>query len=231
MLDFHNHILPGIDDGSPDIETSNELLNGLYELGFEVVKPSPHIIADTHPNTRESIESAFQSLIASPKTEGTQTAQLIGFAAEHMMDDIFLQKLDSKEPLLCVKDKNILVEFSYAHKPEKIENFSFALQIQGYIPILAHPERYGYFFKDYAKNYNYLKDLGFDFQLNLLSLTPYYGKDVQTISNKLLNDGFYDYACTDLHHFRHLEALKTHFTRETLSDLFQKFKLKNQELI
>jgi tyrosine-protein phosphatase YwqE len=231
MLDFHNHILPGIDDGSPDIETSNELLKGLMDLGFECVKPSPHIIADTHPNTSETIKHAFDLLESSPSLDQEQKSQLKGFSAEHMMDDIFLQKLESKEPLLCIKDKHLLVEFSYAHKPDKIENFSFAIQIQGYIPILAHPERYGYFYKEFAKNYSYLKDLGFDFQLNLLSLTPYYGKDVQTISHKLLNEGFYDYACTDLHHFRHLEALKAHFTPQSLKELFQKYQLKNDDLI
>jgi tyrosine-protein phosphatase YwqE len=231
MLDFHNHILPGIDDGSPDIKTSNELLIGLMDLGFDQVKPSPHIIADTHPNTPETIENAFQVLRTSPETHEYQKNQIIGYSAEHMLDDIFLQKLEKKEELLCVKDKNILVEFSYAHRPDRIENYSFQLQIMGYIPILAHPERYGYFFIDYITNYTFLKDLGFDFQLNLLSLTPYYGKDVQTISNKLLQEGYYDYACTDLHHHRHLEALKAHFTKSSLNELFEKFQLKNDELV
>jgi len=231
MLDFHNHILPGIDDGSPDINTSNDLLIGLMELGFDQVKPSPHIIADTHPNTPVTIENAFNQLISHTDILPNQKSQLLGFSAEHMLDDIFLQKLERKENLLCIKDKYILVEFSYAHKPERIENYSFQLQIMGYIPILAHPERYGYFFKDYKSNYTYLKDLGFDFQLNLLSLTPYYGKEVQAISNKLLQEGFYDYACTDLHHYRHLDALKTFFTKESLQELYEKNQLKNHILV
>jgi tyrosine-protein phosphatase YwqE len=229
MLDFHNHVLPGIDDGSPDLETTLLLVNGLNTLGFDSIKGSPHIIADTHPNNLESISSAFDS--AKHFLNENNQNSLIGFSAEHMIDDVFMSKIKNKEPLLCVKDKNILVELSYAQKPDHLESVSFQLQIDGYIPILAHPERYPYYHKDYKNTYTYLKDLGFDFQLNLLSLTPYYGKDVQQIAEKLLDEGFYDYACTDLHHTRHLEALNTFFTKDSLAELFKKHKLRNEELI
>ncbi len=229
MLDFHNHILPGIDDGSPNNETSLRLLRGLQDLGFDVVKPSPHTIADTHPNTPETIGNAFNSLNGFLKDQSFPLVS--GYASEYMLDDIFLSNLKSKKPLLCVKGNVILVELSYAQKPEHIEDYSFQLQIDGYIPILAHPERYGYYHKNVEANYDYLKDLGFDFQLNLLSLTPYYGKDVQKTAMELLEKGYYDYACTDLHHDKHLDALKQFFTASSLQDLMKKYKLKNNELI
>jgi len=229
MLDFHNHVLPGIDDGSPDNETTLLLINGLNTLGFDNVKGSPHIIADTHPNNQESISSAFNSAVSFLKDNHQNS--LIGYSAEHMIDDVFMAKLKNKESLLCVKDKTILVELSYAQKPDHLESVSFQLQIDGYIPILAHPERYPYYHKDYKNNYTYLKDLGFDFQLNLLSLTPYYGKEVQQIAQKLLSEGYYDYACTDLHHTRHLEALNTFFTKDSLIELFKNHKLRNEELV
>ena len=229
MLDFHNHILPGIDDGAPDPETSLRLLRGLKNLGFEQVKGSPHTIADTHPNTPETIKAAFETLNEYLDTQAYP--RVSGFASEYMMDDIFLANLRDKKPLLCVKDKFVLVELSYAQKPEHLEGYSFQLQIDGYIPILAHPERYGYYHKNAESNYDYLKDLGFDFQLNLLSLTPYYGKDVQKVAQDLLDQGYYDYACTDLHHDRHLEALNSFFTADSLRDLMKKYKLKNNDLI
>ena len=115
MLDFHNHILPGIDDGAPDPETSLRLLRGLKNLGFEQVKASPHTIADTHPNTPETIKSAFETLNA--YIDAQAYPQVSGFASEYMLDDIFLANLRDKKPLLCVKDKFVLVELSYAHKP------------------------------------------------------------------------------------------------------------------
>ena len=229
MLDFHNHILPGIDDGSPDLETSLRLLRGLKHLGFDSVKASPHIIADTHPNTPQSIKDAFDLL--NEFLNSQSVSPVSGFASEYMMDDIFLSNLKSKKPLLCVKDRFVLVELSYANKPEHLEDYSFQMQIDGYVPILAHPERYGYYHKNAESNYEYLKDLGFDFQLNLLSLTPYYGKEVQKVAQDLLEQGYYDYACTDLHHDRHLEALNVFFTADSLRDLMKKYKLKNNDLI
>lgn len=229
MLDFHNHIIPGIDDGSPDCAMSEQLIQGLKELGFDEIIGSPHIIMDTHPNNKETISEAFLKL--NEHQASNHSMSLSSYAAEYMMDDTFLAKLNQKVPLLCIKENIVLVELSYAHKPDHLETMSFQLQIEGYIPILAHPERYIYYHKDYKTTYTYLKDLGFDLQLNLLSLTPYYGKEVQNIALKLLNDGLYDFACTDLHHLRHLEALQF-LSNEygSMKELFQKYNFRNSEL-
>jgi tyrosine-protein phosphatase YwqE len=227
MLDFHNHLLPGIDDGSPDVETSLTLFRGLADLGFTQLICTPHIIADTHPNTPETIANAAQHL----KTESQKLGVNLDFryAAEYMLDDTFQNALSTKKPLLKLHNNRILVEFSYIQKPSRVENFSFELQISGYEPVLAHPERYMYYHKQLGY-YEHLKDLGFELQLNLLSLTPYYGKEVQKVANHLLKNRMYDFACTDMHHIRHLEAMKTHFTAQSLQNLFQEYGLKNQEL-
>jgi tyrosine-protein phosphatase YwqE len=227
MIDFHNHLLPGIDDGSPDVDTSLALFKGMAELGFDEIICTPHIIADTHPNNPTTISQAADFLKEESKKLGVELD--FRFAAEYMLDDTFQQALSSKQPLLKLHGNRILVEFSYIQKPSKVENFSFELQITGYEPVLAHPERYMYYHKQMGF-YEHLKDLGFELQLNLLSLTPYYGKEVQKVANHLLKNGMYDFACTDLHHQRHLDALKAHFTPHSLKELFSQFKLKNQEL-
>ncbi|MEY4709679.1 MAG: hypothetical protein RLZZ47_1353 [Bacteroidota bacterium] len=227
MIDFHNHLLPGIDDGSPDVDTSLALFKGMAELGFDEIICTPHIIADTHPNNPTTISQAADVLKEESKKLGVELD--FRFAAEYMLDDTFQQALSSKQPLLKLHGNRILVEFSYIQKPSKVENFSFELQIAGYEPVLAHPERYMYYHKQMGF-YEHLKDLGFELQLNLLSLTPYYGKEVQKVANHLLKNGMYDFACTDLHHQRHLDALKAHFTPHSLKELFSQFKLKNQEL-
>jgi len=229
LLDFHNHILPGIDDGSPNVETSLSLLRGLKELGFDQIKCSPHTIADTHPNTPDTIRNSFR--ILNEYLDSQNYPQVASCASEYMLDDIFLNRLKDKKEFLCVKGNNILVELSYAAKPDHLESYSFQLQIEGYIPILAHPERYGYYHKRWESNYEHLKNLGFDFQLNLLSLTPYYGKEVQNMAQQLLEAGFYDYACTDCHHERHLHALQQHFTKDSLEKLVSQYQLKNDTLI
>lgn len=227
MIDFHNHLIPGIDDGSPDVETSLRLFQGLSDLGFTQIICTPHIIADTHPNTPETIANAAEKL----KTESAQLGIDLQFqyGAEYMLDDNFHQALANRENLLTVHGKKILVEFSYIQKLNRIERFSFELQVAGYEPILAHPERYIYYHNN-LKYYEYLQEIGFDLQLNLLSLTPYYGKEVQRVATHLLNNGLYDFACTDLHHDRHLAALQTHYTAESLRELFETHKLRNHEL-
>lgn len=227
MIDFHNHLLPGIDDGSPDVETSVMLFKGMADLGFTEIICTPHIIADTHPNTPVTIANASDLLRMESKKLGVD----IDFraAAEYMLDDTFQFALSSKQPLMKLHGNRILVEFSYIQKPSRVENFSFDMQIAGYEPVLAHPERYMYYHKQ-LEYYQHLKDLGFELQLNLLSLTPYYGKEVQRVANHLLKNGLYDFACTDMHHERHLEALKSHFTAASLEQLMSDFKLKNHEL-
>ena len=85
MLDFHNHILPGIDDGAPDPETSLRLLRGLKNLGFEQVKASPHTIADTHPNTPETIKSAFETLNAYLDTQAYPQVSGFGLGLERVV--------------------------------------------------------------------------------------------------------------------------------------------------
>lgn len=227
MLDFHNHLLPGIDDGSPNVETSITLFNGLMTLGFQEIICSPHIIADTHPNNAVTIGNAANLLKSGAREIGLDLD--FRFAAEYMMDDTFQHLIATKKPLLTLHGKRVLVEFSYIQKPSRVENFSFDLQIQGYEPVLAHPERYSYYHNQLGY-YQHLKDLGFELQLNLLSLTPYYGKEVQKVANLLLKNGMYDFACTDMHHERHLRALQHHFTADSLRSLFDEYQFKNQEL-
>ncbi|MFZ9755736.1 MAG: tyrosine-protein phosphatase [Bacteroidia bacterium] len=228
MLDFHNHILPGIDDGAADLQQSLMLVQGLQDLGFDRIHASPHIIADTHPNNPDTIEAARLRLASALQESGKNLS--IHAAAEYMLDDVFLRNLKDKQPLLRLGGDRVLVEFSYIQKPDHVEAYSFEMQIQGYEPVLAHPERYVYYHRDFDY-YDHLKALGFEFQLNLLSLTPYYGRDVQKTAERLLKGGFYDFASTDLHHERHLEALKAHFSADSLARMFQEHGLKNDELL
>jgi len=228
MLDFHNHIIPGVDDGSVDIETSIALIKGLQDLGFTNFIFTPHTISDVHPNTPDSIKAGFDVLNIALQNNNMNFPH--SYASEYMMDDMFHQKLRNKEPLLKLHNDKILVEFSYIQRPDHVENISFDMQIQGYEPILAHPERYVYYHNKWEYYYNHLKELGFELQLNLLSLTPYYGKDVQRIAQKMLKAGMFDFACTDIHHLRHLEALNSSFTKDSLAELFDQYHFRNNEL-
>ena len=204
VTDIHSHILPGIDDGSPDIDTSLILIEGLIKLGIKQSIATPHIIGDLYRNDATSINNSLSLLKETLKEK--QIDFKVSAAAEYMLDAYFLELLSAKIPLLTVKDNLVLTEFSYADKPYSVEQIVFAIITEGYQPILAHPERYGYYHNDF-KQYNFLNELGFLFQVNLLSLTGYYGKPAAKAANYLIKNNLASFVGTDLHHERHLDAL------------------------
>jgi tyrosine-protein phosphatase YwqE len=226
MFDIHSHILPNVDDGSPDIETSLLLCHGLAELGFKGVYATSHIINDTYPNTEIQLKNSFQ--ILKEEIEKKKINLKIGLAAEYFLDETVLTKINQDIQLLTFPNKGLLVEFSYSQQPEKITELTFPVQLQEYTLVLAHPERYNYWQGNMVQ-YERLKDIGFAFQINALSLTEYYGKQVKDAANQLLKAGMIDYVGTDIHHERHLNALLKYFGKTGIQDLIQTHSLKNNQ--
>ena len=204
--DMHSHLLPGIDDGSPDDATSLTLIKGLQQLGYRNFITTPHIMWDVHQNDAASITKAHQQLQQSLKQDGLTTS--IRAAAEYFLDDHFDALLSKNVPLLTIKDNWVLVEFSFIAPPRNVKEILFELQIKGYKPILAHPERYN-FLVSHKEMYDELKEAGCYFQLNLLSLTHYYGKITNDLAQYLIKKKYIDLLGTDLHHQRHLDALRS----------------------
>ena len=204
QTDIHSHILPGIDDGSPDIETSIILLKGLSALGIKKMIATPHVIADLYRNTPEIIMAALAKLKVACIDENIDIE--IEAAAEYMIDDSFIQMLAEGNQLLTIYDNLILTEQSFNSVADNLHEIAFSLLTNGYRPVLAHPERYEYYHNNY-KNYGLLKEMGFLLQINVLSLTGYYGKSVAKVTEYLFENNLVDLVGTDLHHFRHLEML------------------------
>jgi tyrosine-protein phosphatase YwqE len=202
--DIHSHILPGIDDGSPDIDTSLQLLRSLSDAGINKFICTPHIIGDMYHNTPQTINDALTRLKKAIRQNGMSTE--ISAAAEYMMDDHFMELLRKKEPLLTLTKNYILTELSYSTAPQKLEQISFEIHINNYQPLMAHPERYPYYHKNYNA-YHRMKELGFLLQVNLLSLTGYYGKSVAKAAKFILDNNLANFVGTDLHHFTHLQVL------------------------
>lgn len=202
--DIHSHLLPGIDDGSPDVETSLGLLRALGDSGIKKFICTPHIIGDMFRNTPETINNALNLLKQAAKKAGLQVD--LSAAAEYMLDDYFMELLRTKQPLLTLEKNYLLTELSYSAQPDKLEEISFEILTNNYQPLMAHPERYHYYHKNYQM-YERLKELGFSLQVNLLSLTGYYGKSVAKAARHIVTSGLADFVGTDLHHTNHLAAL------------------------
>jgi protein-tyrosine phosphatase len=202
--DIHSHILPGLDDGSPDVETSIQLLKALSSVGINTFICTPHIIGDMYRNTPETITGALQVLKRACLENNL--AIHLSAAAEYMLDDYFMALLKKREPLLTLTGNYILTELSYSTAPDNLEKIAFEININNYLPLLAHPERYSYYHKNYDAFFR-LKELGFMLQVNLLSLTGYYGASVAKAANFIFKNDLVDFVGTDLHHFNHLNAL------------------------
>lgn len=225
--DMHSHLIPGIDDGSPDIETSVKIIKGFAELGYKKIITTPHVLWEIYPNTPEIITKGLEEVRAALVKEGVSIE--LQAAAEYYIDDHFAEELKKKAPLLTISGNMVLVEFSMVTAPLDLQQVLFDLQMLDYQPVLAHPERYSYLIRR-KEFFDDLKNAGCLFQLNLLSLTGYYGEGVQELASYLLENEFYDMAGTDLHHERHLSMLQ----KLTSSSLYHKLEdgplLKNQSL-
>ncbi len=216
FVDIHSHLLPGIDDGAPDLDTSIELIQKMSSYGIKNFITTPHILGEMYPNTPEIIKNKLQ-LVQEELIKRNVTDITIEAAAEYMLDEQFSSLLEEGD-LLTIKDNLVLVEMSYFSPPINLFEILFQLQLKGYKPILAHPERYNSYHTDF-RIYQKLKNAGCLFQLNLLSLTEHYGKYVQKTSEKLLKDNMYDFVGTDTHHKNHLDLLKKVSTIKNLKKL------------
>lgn len=225
-VDMHSHLIPGIDDGAPDVETSVDLIKGLRAMGFRSLITTPHIMADLYPNTPEIIREGLKKLRQALQLEKVDVE--VDAAAEYLMDEAFADKIAAGD-LLTLKGKYVLVEMSFISPPPNADQLLFQLQTKGYRPIMAHPERYLYL-RGNLEEYERLKERGCLLQLNLLSLLGYYGRDVKNTAIKMLKAGLFDLAGTDLHHDKHRQALATLLQDAKLISLLMRYKWQNVSL-
>ncbi len=227
QADMHSHILPGIDDGAPDIEASLHLVRGLMGLGYKRLVATPHIISDIHPNTPETIEAAFQQLSAA--LAENQIDIPVSYAAEYMLDENFLNMLGEGE-LLCIREQIVLIETMFMDTPPNLEHILFQMQTHGYQPLLAHPERYHYLDKSFSRLNPFL-DRNCLLQCNALSFVGYYGKREQEMALRMLDAGIIDYIGSDMHHNRHLKNMQLFTVPAKVAKQLEALNYKNLELL
>lgn len=199
-LDFHSHLLPGIDDGAKTLEDTLALVTALQKIGCTQLITSPHVMKNVWDNTRQGILDKLDETNSNLRQHSINLQLQSG--AEYLMDGNFIE-LFQNEPLLTIKENQVLVEMSYINPPIQLYDIIFDLQVAGYKPILAHPERYLFYHSNFAE-YEKLKHSGCAFQLNLLSTVGYYGTAVAETAKKLLKKGLIDFAGSDVHHLHHI---------------------------
>lgn len=202
MVDIHSHLLWSVDDGSKDEQRSRTMIAMLKEIGINKSFATPHIMAGLTENNAENLTEIFNNSLLRVAEELHFEVRL---AAEYMLDEAFMPHLTNREKLLSYDGKHLLIEMSHLSPARALYEVIFEIESDGYIPILAHPERYGYFkMVDYEK----LKDRGCLFQMNLLSLSDNYGKEVKKAAKLLFEADMYDFLGSDIHGMNMVEAVK-----------------------
>jgi protein-tyrosine phosphatase len=214
-VDIHSHLLYGIDDGARTFDDTLRLTKALQGFGISQLITTPHIIEHVWDNTLDLIKTKESATAI--ELEKHQITIPFRAAAEYMMNDHFVQLFKSGD-LLTLKGNYVLVEMSYINAPIQLYSILFDLQVAGYIPVLAHPERYLFYHQNFGE-YLKLKRAGCQFQLNLLSVVGYYGEEIAKIAEKLLQQGMYSFVGSDVHHDNHVAAFEQKVKLKDLAPL------------
>lgn len=219
--DIHCHILPGVDDGSPDVQTSVELVERMKSWGISRIIATPHITESSFENTPETLDPALDAL----KSELAKREISIDLSrsSENRIDDYFRTQLGAGN-IMPYPNNYILVENSFIQEPWQLDQFLFDLKLKGYRPILAHPERFFYYFEEHPNRYDELHRAGNLFQINVLSLAGGYTKKEKKAAEKLIEKGYVDFLGTDLHNHRHADTIDTYLRSKDASRHFAALK-------
>ncbi len=216
--DCHCHLLPGVDDGVQQKDDTMQILEEWERCGVKEVWLTPHIMEDI-PNEPAELKRKFGELQEQYKLYkgGIQ----LHLAAEHMMDGLFLKRLE-KDDVLPFEEDRLLVETSYYTPPMNMAAIIDKVKATGYDPILAHPERYQYM---NTKDYKQWKQRGVLLQLNVPSLVGAYGPEVQHKAEWLLKEEMYDLCGSDTHSRNQVEMfLNSEISKKTVKKVQNLFK-------
>ncbi len=198
MKDLHSHILYGIDDGSKSLEESISILKLAASEGITDIMLTPHYIKNTRyqTNNQEKIKR-YQTLIEKIKEENIDIKVYLG--NEIYISESIINDLQNGECLSLNNTKYVLVELPLNNYLRKSQDVFFELIRHGYIPVLAHPERYSYF----KKNPHLLEEflnLGVLLQGNYTSLFGKYGQESKRFLKQLLKENKITFLGSDIHH-------------------------------
>lgn len=208
-VDMHNHLLPGVDDGITTLDDTLTCLRQYVDWGIRQVVCTPHVSQDYYPNNSSHLADRLAFVQQAVDEAGLPIR--LTLAAEYLLDEAF-DRLLQRDELLCFgAARYVLIETGWAAPPQQLDHWLFTMQLKGYTPVLAHPERYRY----YQNEPYLLKQLraqGCLLQLNLMSLVGRYGSRTKRFAHELLQEQCISFVSSDLHRPSDLAALHDVFT-------------------
>lgn len=216
MIDIHSHILPGIDDGSKDMEMSIKMLKLAEAKGTKTIVATPHYIRGIYENYYDEVFDSYQKLKITSASAGINIEILLG---QEVMLDKYSLKLCKEKKLRGINGTSyMLIEFPMDRLPKDALDLIYELKLQGIKPIVAHPERYEYI-NEAPTNINEFIREGCIFQINTGSLQGLFGKKVQKCAKLLVREGIVSFIASDAHSInRRCPGLMEGFREASLID-------------
>jgi protein-tyrosine phosphatase len=195
FADLHAHFLPGLDDGAPDTATSVAMLRGLATIGYDTVTATPHQKAGQFLPDAALIRSTWET---TRRTAADLRIPLaIGLGAENYWDHVFYERTRDASWPRYNDGSAFLFEIPVHEVPARFEDTLFQIRVKGFLPVLAHPERYAALASDrerverLAQNVALVVDLG--------ALAGYHGTSAAKHARALVSSGVAHAAASDVH--------------------------------
>ena len=197
MIDIHSHLLYGIDDGSKSIEDSVEIIGELSKIGYTDIILTPHYISHSkYSSSRDNNLILLNNLKGALNKGNIKVNLYLGneIYINHHISDL----IESGEISSLNDSKYLLIELPMDGEYNYIDVFE-DLIYDGYKVVLAHPERYHAFQRDFEKIYE-LEEIGVYFQCNIESILGSYGKGAIKMVKRMYKEKKVSFLATDIHH-------------------------------
>ena len=216
MIDIHTHVIPNVDDGSPNLETSIAMIKHEIDIGVDTIYCTPHHIYHRYEKTVEEIKKNFLLLKEAVEKENLPIKLYLGqeICYTHREDTIAM--LERGELLTLNNTKRVLLEFSFTREPEDISDVIYNFGVHGYEIIVAHVERYEWMTIDKVKA---LRSEGALIQINSNSYLGLSSWKEKRMTRKLIKLNLVDFVASDTHSFR-ASTLDKSFKKIKNPDLF-----------
>lgn len=196
MRDLHSHFLPGVDDGAKNIEVTKKMLEKASLNGVTDIMFTPHYILESrYMSDVQNNMQIFNNIRAFAKEEYDINVFL---GNEVYCNEEILELLKKNKIRTLNGSKYILIEIPLYNKMKNVRSIFYELTINGYIPILAHPERYEPYYND-LDFFLDLRRIGVLMQLNASSLVGDYGVHAKKMAVKLLKANLISFVGSDMH--------------------------------
>lgn len=194
-VDLHAHYLPALDDGATDRKMSLQMVRGIAALGFSDLYATPHQRAGMFMPERAAIDGAFAAVRADAADAGLGVT--LGLGAENFWDTVLHQRLRDRQVPAYGGGPAFLFEVNTQMMPAGIENELFQLRVGGYLPVMAHPERYLPVQRDLALAERLARHAAL--MVDLGALDGAHGKQEMKTARKLVLEGLAAAAASDTH--------------------------------